>query len=79
MLKYVLLLTVFAVSASANNIGIGFNKQSDKVEFAANEIMHVLKEKQTQTHTFSISDLGKMRDNQINIILISKNITIKNK
>lgn len=70
---FLFLFTVIVISVHAKDIGIGFNKQSGKAEFAANEIMNSLKEKQMQSLTYSISALDKMRDNQINIVLLSKN------
>ena len=66
-----LLLLLSIVSANAENIGLYSNKESGKVQFAANEIENVLKEKGIESASYSISELRKMKADQVNIVLIS--------
>jgi len=49
------------------------NKESGKVQFAVHEIENVLKEKGMESTSYSISELGKLRAGQTNIVLISIN------
>jgi hypothetical protein len=70
---FTFLFAIIVASAGANSVGVGFNKLSAKAEFATNEIMLALKEKQMQSLSYSISELGRMPANQINIILVTKN------
>jgi hypothetical protein len=65
-------LTFLVVCAGAQNIGIAFNKQSGKVEFAVNEIERNLKEKGRQPNNYSVSEFDKMQANPTNIILITE-------
>ena len=68
-----LLFTLSIVSVNAKNIGLVFNKESGKIQFAVNEIENVLKEKGFESTSYSISELNRMRAGQTNIILISLN------
>jgi len=70
---FLFLFTVSIVSLNAKDIGLFYKKDSGKVQFAVNEIGNVLHEKGTETVNFSISELDKMRADEINIVLISKN------
>jgi len=69
---FIVLFAFIVVSAAANNIGIGFNKESGKVQFAATEIEKVLKEKGLESSAYSISELSKMPAGEANVVLISK-------
>ena len=58
---------------NAKDIGLYYKKDSGKVQFAVSEIENVLNEKGIETVNYSISELDKMRADEINIVLISKN------
>jgi len=66
-------LTLAFISVQAKNVGLGFNKQSGKVQFAATEIENALKEKGLEATTYSSSELGKMRAGETNVVLFSLN------
>ena len=70
---FLLLFTSSIVSANTKNIGLCFNKDSGKVQFAVNEIGKVLNEKGIEAVNYSISELDKMRADEINIVFVSKN------
>jgi hypothetical protein len=66
-----LLLTVCFASATAKNVVLISSKESGKVQFGVQEIENVLKEKGIESASYSISELGRMRVGQTNIVLIS--------
>ena len=68
-----LLFIISIVSANAETLSLFYNKDSGKVQFAVNEIDHVLKEKGIGSVSYSVSEPEKIRADQINIILISLN------
>jgi hypothetical protein len=68
-----LLLSLSIVSANAQNVGMFSNEKSGKVQFALNEIEYVLKERGISFVSYSNSEIGKIRTDQINIVLISLN------
>ncbi|MEI6137928.1 MAG: hypothetical protein WCP85_01605 [Mariniphaga sp.] len=59
------------VSANAQNVGLVFNKESGKVQFAVNELVNTLKAKGIEPASYSISELDKIQSDKTNIVLIS--------
>lgn len=73
-MKTLFILLLFSLSiiyADAKNIGLIFNKESGKVQFAVHEIENILKKKGIETVSYSTSELNSILASQTNVVLIS--------
>ena len=68
-----LIVSVTFISAKAQNIGMIYNKESEKTAFSAQEIESILKEKGIQSIKYDLSQQNQKRAEQITIVLVSLN------